>query len=61
MATVRLAALDGGILALAIGLPLGITVLAAVGAILAGLGLGASAVLLGTAVTMGLRHRRVPT
>ena len=58
VATFRLAVLDGGILALAVGLPLGFVALGAVGAVLVAVGLGVSAVLLGTAVTMGVRHGR---
>jgi nitrite reductase (NO-forming) len=56
--TFRLVALDVGILALAVGLPLGLVALGAVGAVLVALGLGVSAVLLGTAVTMGVRRGR---
>jgi nitrite reductase (NO-forming) len=56
VATFRLVVLDGGILALAVGLPLGLAALGTVGAVLVALGLGVSAVLLGTAVTMGVRR-----
>ena len=59
VATFRLVVLDGGILALAVGLPLGFAALGAVGAVLVALGLGVSAVLLGTAVTIGVRQRGV--
>jgi hypothetical protein len=58
VATARLAALDAGILALAVGLPPGSVPLSAIGAVLVALGLGSSTVLLGAAVTMGVRRRR---
>jgi nitrite reductase (NO-forming) len=58
-ATLRLAVLNLGVAALAIGLPLGLDSLVAGGAALDALGLGATAVLLGDAVVMGVR--RAPT
>lgn len=58
-ATVRLAVVNGGVAALAIGLPLELGTLLTAGAALTALGLGTTAVLLGTAVRMGVR--RPPT
>jgi len=58
-ATLRLAVLNLGVAALAIGLPLGLDPLVTGGAALDALGLGMSAVLLGAAVRMGVR--RPPT
>ena len=57
VATVRLVVLNAGVLALAVGLPLGVVLLTSLGAVLAMLGLGMSAVLLGAAVVIGVRPR----
>lgn len=57
VATVRLVVLNAGVLALAVGLPLGLAFLTSFGAVLVMLGLGMSAALLGTAVVMGVRPR----
>jgi hypothetical protein len=56
VATARLAVLDGGVAALAIGLPLGWTSLVMGGAFLAALGLGAAVALLAAAVMVGVRR-----
>ncbi len=53
--TVRLVALDLGVAALSLGIPLGASVLVAVGAVLAGASLIATAALLVRAVTLGMR------
>jgi nitrite reductase (NO-forming) len=58
-ATFRLVVLDGGILALTVGLPLASVALGAVGAVLLALGLGFSALLLGRAVMIGVQGGRV--
>lgn len=55
-ATVRLAVLNLGVIALAVGLPAGLDPLVKAGAALFALGLGATAVLLGTAVRMGVQR-----
>lgn len=55
-ATTRLVVLNGGVAALAIGLPLRLDTLVAVGAALDALGLGATAILLGRAVRLGIRR-----
>ncbi len=57
VAAVRLALLNLGVAALAVGLPLGLESLVGVGAALEALGLGATAILLGSAVWMGLRPK----
>jgi nitrite reductase (NO-forming) len=54
-ATVRLALLDAGVTALTVGLTLGPDPLTQVGTVLVTLGLGTTAVLLGTAVVIGIR------
>ena len=58
-ATLRLAALNIGVAALAFGLPLGLDPLITGGAVLGALGLGMSAVLLGAAVWMGIPRPRI--
>jgi hypothetical protein len=61
-ATVRLAVLNGGVAALAIGLPFGVGTLVTGGAVLDALALGTTAVLLGKGVREGVRlppHHRL--
>lgn len=58
LATARLAALDLGVAALSIGIPLGISPLVAAGGVLAGLGLVGTAALLGGAVAVGVVRQR---
>ena len=56
-ANVRLVILNGGVAALAIGLPLGIGTLVSAGAALDAIGVGVTAAVLGAAVRMGVRQR----
>ena len=55
-ALMRLVLLNAGVLALAIGLPVGPDPLVVFGAVLVALGLGITAALLGTAIGMGVRR-----
>ena len=52
----RLVLLNAGVLALAIGLPVGPDPLVVFGDVLVALGLGITAALLGTAIGMGVRR-----
>jgi nitrite reductase (NO-forming) len=54
---IRLALLDLGVATLSLGIPLGVPILVASGSTLAGAGLLATALLLGGAVTLGVRAR----
>jgi hypothetical protein len=56
-ATARLVLVDGGVVALALGLPLGLGPAVTIGTLLLALGLGATAILVAGAVTVGLRRR----
>lgn len=55
-ATARLAVLNAGVVALAVGLPGGLDPLVTGGAVLVALGLGTTALVLGAAVRMGVRR-----